>query len=760
MEKMNGRNLLGAALSVVMLAGCEPEDKDRIVAARGYDAPKEWAPIPVMGRTLYMNGGFGPLQKLADAHPELEMFHHPWMEIQFEYRPDEWRYIDRRVRDYKPQNASPWTNFPSRITDVLAKSKIRRGWMEDFEKRYPDHPFSIVFWGARPHAVHSTSYDTDTEDFAKWRAAHPAFHSFVAFDEYDGDQSGLKWQIDKVGDPVRRAFLRQQYPAEPAPEVFRRWTDLDYRKAVAFHWGCTDFYGLWSSGLSYGHDIARKGLKFLFYEAEHGSTASPWRWGGMYARGASRQFATPFGWYGAMFTNNTRTRDGRKVDGMNGINLSAQGFVKWPNPDNRNVVKHLGSSRSLLRRNMTYGYLIGSIRQCVEGGNGCFGAIGEDGRSWEPSVYALDQERIFRWNNRRDRGVSYAPVAFLPSLYEEYQRQGYNKYNRDKASISAFLHTLVPTPGVNHDTYCLPEKGFEGNLWNSEFGELCDVICPDCGQPTDTLAGVLRPYKAAFLIGHHSQEHCDKEALRRYVDGGGTLFCSYDQVTDGFVSAGMAGVAFGAEKTPCGAKLLDEKGRQVGTFTGDFQKYSFAKGTPNGAVPFLTDENGTVVVWANRYGRGRVVTVAAGRMLPDDLYPLKISWWNDARASNAIASGARTFPIIHALLRRVQDETMPIAVDGDIQWGLNKVKRKKEKGKSDGWLLWLINNKGVKKFALEPEEIDLAQTATVTVDLKGLKGADVFDITDLERDVPIEVRGGKFTVTVKPGEDREIAIER
>ena len=52
-------------------------------------------------------------------------------------------------------------------------------------------------------------------------------------------------------------------------------------------------------------------------------------------------------------------------------------------------------------------------------------------------------------------------------------------------------------------------------------------------------------------------------------------------------------------------------------------------------------------------------------------------------------------------------ETMPVSVDGDIQWGVNKTEK--------GWLVYLINNTGVIKFSDEPEEYDLSKTARVTV---------------------------------------------
>jgi hypothetical protein len=53
---------------------------------------------------------------------------------------------------------------------------------------------------------------------------------------------------------------------------------------------------------------------------------------------------------------------------------------------------------------------------------------------------------------------------------------------------------------------------------------------------------------------------------------------------------------------------------------------------------------------------------------------------------------------------------MPVKVEGDIQWGVNKTK--------DGWLVWLINNKGVVKFAGEPEELDPKAASTVKVTFK------------------------------------------
>lgn len=48
-----------------------------------------------------------------------------------------------------------------------------------------------------------------------------------------------------------------------------------------------------------------------------------------------------------------------------------------------------------------------------------------------------------------------------------------------------------------------------------------------------------------------------------------------------------------------------------------------------------------------------------------------------------------------------------LAVEGNIQWGLNKTVK--------GWMLWLMNNKGVTKFLEEPEDLDPKAAAHVKV---------------------------------------------
>ena len=159
------------------------------------------------------------------------------------------------------------------------------------------------------------------------------------------------------------------------------------------------------------------------------------------------------------------------------------------------------------------------------------------------------------------------------------------------------------------------------------------------------------------------------------------------------------------------------------------------------AKPFLRDENGGVVAFCNEKGRGRVITVAAPRMLPAE--------WLDAGRGEykarlgGIISGAKQFSLVRFLLERVQAGTMPIAVDGNIQWGVNKT--------SDGWLVWLMNADGVEKFIGERQKIDISRTSVVNVRMKSGAPANV---TDARTGLGVPTVGGAFQVNVMPGEWR------
>lgn len=91
--------------------------------------------------------------------------------------------------------------------------------------------------------------------------------------------------------------------------------------------------------------------------------------------------------------------------------------------------------------------------------------------------------------------------------------------------------------------------------------------------------------------------------------------------------------------------------------------------------------------------------------LPESFTKLNKPWWPDKMAM--LTAGAVDCPAIRGIFDKVQDELMPVTVTGDIQWGVNRTKK--------GWLVWLLNNRGVTHFAGEDEILDPGAASRVTV---------------------------------------------
>ena len=99
-----------------------------------------------------------------------------------------------------------------------------------------------------------------------------------------------------------------------------------------------------------------------------------------------------------------------------------------------------------------------------------------------------------------------------------------------------------------------------------------------------------------------------------------------------------------------------------------------------GAKPLWTDAKGGILASVNRFGRGRVVLTALDYMVP--------------RQGAQFPETTTKMPLVELLMRQIVSEALPVVVKGDIEYGMNKV--------SDGWWVYLMNNKGVTKYTSTP----------------------------------------------------------
>ncbi|MEN6549873.1 MAG: hypothetical protein ABFE07_27845, partial [Armatimonadia bacterium] len=106
-------------------------------------------------------------------------------------------------------------------------------------------------------------------------------------------------------------------------------------------------------------------------------------------------------------------------------------------------------------------------------------------------------------------------------------------------------------------------------------------------------------------------------------------------------------------------------------------------------------------------------------------------------------------PLVELLMRQIVREVLPLEVRGDVEYGLNKV--------SDGWWVYLINNKGGTKYTTTPEELDPAATARVTVRMRALRASSVRELRQGTR-IAVDAGRNAFTIDVGPGDVRVIHI--
>ena len=114
---------------------------------------------------------------------------------------------------------------------------------------------------------------------------------------------------------------------------------------------------------------------------------------------------------------------------------------------------------------------------------------------------------------------------------------------------------------------------------------------------------------------------------------------------------------------------------------------------------------------------------------------------------NNIYTGKQKFEFIKYLLSRVEAEAFPVKAKEPVQYGINKTK--------NGWLLWLINNKGVYKLVDVPAVVKPEERISVPIELKSLSKLKAVDALS-GKEIPVV--NGVLEVTVESGDIRLVKL--
>jgi len=654
---------------------------------------------------------------------------------------------------------------PYRLYDFFSngqKSSARADYL--YGTNWNRRAFLLSLDGERPAFRLNRTYPfADREDYAQWKAAHPNMFGTYAMMEFDSDQGYYFINVAKNKDVAALARLQEAFPFTFYdyafdPYLFDNWAKEAHRRCTEYCFGEKDLWGFTSGTPGMVMLYAELGFKGVCYEATTQGADVNWRVAGAYLRGAARQFGMDYGWYTASYMDGYDRVAKKRAGGENSF-IGSQGAYKSFGPNR-------GASFEITDRNNVYGWLIGSRFVEVENWYP-YHMEGDGVKNAKPSRAARHFQRLYDLSKTVDRGQVYVPIALLFPIHEGTGGSG-GQPNFSGFEQSAPLITL--TGGWWKKT-CCREEGFEGGFYNTEYPDFFDIVCPDAKDgAADAVYEALKPYKAACLFGRYRRNFgkdfgFDPAGLKHYVEEGGTLVLSSDYLKEGRIPSDLAGVAFdGREVFAAAATFTDDRGAE----TAFGSPYILEKGAATTARVFWKDANGNPVAYLNKVGRGRVLTIAVDAMLP---HGLNRQWGilEPAKYTSELLKmrvGETGLGLHKVLFRRLRDETMPVTVTGDVQWGVNKVKSKEGKGKSEeGWLIWFYNNKGITNFLNEEPVIDRAADAKVTFAFKsGFKPSKLTEVVASAAVNPTVKQSGnqtipEFSLTVPAGLWRAIVVE-
>jgi hypothetical protein len=325
-----------------------------------------------------------------------------------------------------------------------------------------------------------------------------------------------------------------------------------------------------------------------------------------------------------------------------------------------------------------------------------------------------------------DRGEPYTPIAVLLSYGHGYERVNYHckmlavfPEDRNDVELRELFNVLWHPTGVVEGQ---PQAPDVQSLPNGMYGNLFDVLVD---RPARLRAIFDYPVVLAAgdvdLAGHAA-------ALEEYVNKGGTLVTSIEAARSlppkltGFKPSGKAGRA--EQWTPVGAEARAATPFQVETVT------------LQGAEAIATAGNAPLIT-RHKAGHGAVIVMLVPRLIGEDerAHP-SLPW-----LMNGLTEGLSPVEI------RLPNGDRP---QGEILYQLNRTK--------DGWLVMLINNRGVDKTQHGIARVDRRQFVDVVL-RTGLSVASAKEFTQ-----PRELTVGKrdslseIAVRIHPGDVQVVGL--
>jgi len=432
-----------------------------------------------------------------------------------------------------------------------------------------------------------------------------------------------------------------------------------------------------TSSTSFAHALESWGVRTLGMETAAVQPATAMRIA--FTRGAARQYGGNFLYYHAPNFGDTATTF-----------THAQNFA---GPDyffHSRYGPTMGPSLSWYRKNYYLYYMAGASAIYLEQGHDQFFKPGPGEHPFQLNPLGrITDEFIHFAETHKERGVPYTPVAFLLDPAHGWDMTdwpqlplGVSPVNRsDRALRELFLAAYYPASVDEGEPATADRQAFT----NAVFGDIFDVLVA-----SEQKAEALDAYRAIVVGGRVEWTPAWGQRLKAYAQKGGTVVLNSAQVKG--LPEELTGVRSLGSTAEADDAVCLSKGEARTDLSG--QVYRYERVEPRGADVLIKTPQGDPLVTINRVGRGRIVYVAV-----PDLLGL------DERLIPAAA---------HVLAHLLADAT-PVKVEGNVEYLVNRNAR--------GWVVTLINNRGVYKPQQGLAQVNRAESENVWLEL------DASDIT-------------------------------
>jgi len=525
-----------------------------------------------------------------------------------------------------------------------------------------------------------------------------------------GESVGYVWDSAaselKISPNMSRRELLEAHRIFYTNAMTRKWEGIFHTKGIGAMWDKL-IPAQSTSSTSFAHALAEWGTRLIGMETAAVQPIVAMRIA--FTRGAARQYGGNFLYYHAPNFGDTATIFTRQMS--------------YSGPDNFFHTRYgatMGPSLSWYRKSYYLYYMAGASAIYLEQGFDQFFKPGPGEHPFQLNPVGRITDEFVRFTEKHtERGTPYTPIAFLLDPAHGFEMTDYPQWPFGVSQVSRSDRALRELFGAAYYPALVtegePATGDRQAFVSSIFGDIFDVLVA-----SDAKMDAIDSYRAVVAGGSIEWSPAWAKRLEDYVRKGGVVVINAAQ------SKGLPEELVGVKSTGARVEADDARCLSPNETSVDLhgQVFRFERvEAQKGVQVLMQTPSGDPLVTVNKLGRGSVVFCALPDLLGED---------------------ERLTPFAAHMLAHLFMDATPVEVSGEVEYLINRNER--------GWVVTVINNKGVLKPQQGLAQVDRSAKVEVRLSLKGKQIAQASDWVDDKRlEVASESGQSSVRITLAPG---------